>query len=63
MGLGMLFSPIFTSFSGTAVRLIMKKIGIALAQSPGIILTKLTDIMRVFTFLGFAVLRISNIGL
>ena len=56
IGLGMLFNLIFAGFSGAAIPLLMKRLGIDPAQSSSIILTTVTDVMGFLAFLGFAVI-------
>ena len=54
IGLGMIVTLILAGFSGAAIPLLMKKIGLDPAQSSNIILTTITDVVGFFAFLGFA---------
>ncbi|MFT7638279.1 MAG: magnesium transporter, partial [Candidatus Omnitrophota bacterium] len=56
IGLGMVVNLIAAGFSGAAIPLVMKKVGLDPAQCSSIILTTITDIIGFFSFLGFAVL-------
>ena len=56
IGLGMLVSLFCAGLSGASIPLLMKRIGIDLAQSSTIILTTVTDVIGFLAFLGFAVL-------
>jgi len=55
IGLGMLVNLFFAGLSDAVIPLIMKRIGLDLAQSVKIILTTITDVIGFFfAFLGFA---------
>lgn len=56
VGLGMLVNLTLAGFSGAAIPITMKAIGLDPAQCSNIILTTITDVMGFFSFLGFAVL-------
>jgi magnesium transporter len=56
IGLGMLVNLILAGFSGAAIPIVMKKIGLDPAQCSSIILTTITDVMGFMAFLGFALL-------
>lgn len=56
IGLAMVVNLAVAGFSGAAIPLTMKAIGLDPAQCSNIILTTITDVMGFFTFLGFAVL-------
>ncbi len=56
IGLGMVVSLFAAGFSGALIPLLMKSLGFDPAQSSGIILTTITDVVGFFSFLGFAVL-------
>lgn len=54
IGLAMVSNLIIASFSGAAIPLLMKSVGLDPAQSSNIVLTTVTDVMGFFTFLGLA---------
>ena len=56
IGLGMVVNLLAAGFSGAIIPLVMKWMGFDPAQSSGIILTTITDVVGFFSFLGFAVL-------
>lgn len=56
VGLAMLFNLLVAGFTGAAIPLTMKAIGLDPAQCSNIILTTFTDVMGFFALLGFAVL-------
>jgi magnesium transporter len=56
IGLGMMVNLTIAGFSGAAIPIIMKGIGLDPAQCSNIILTTITDVMGFFSFLGFAVI-------
>jgi magnesium transporter len=56
IGLAMIVNLIAAGLSGAAIPLSMKAMGLDPAQSSGIILTTVTDVVGFFAFLGFAVL-------
>src|SRR3989338_8389321 len=56
VGLRMLVNLTIAGFSGAAIPIIMKAIGLDPAQCSNIILTTITDVMGFLSFLGFAVL-------
>ncbi len=56
IGLGMIVNLTIAGFSGAAIPLGMKKVGLDPAQCSSIILTTITDVVGFFAFLGFAVL-------
>lgn len=56
IGLGMIVNLIVAGFSGAAIPLILKSLGLDPAQSSNIILTTITDVIGFLAFLGFAVL-------
>ncbi len=56
IGLGMIVNLAIAGLAGSAVPLIMKRIGLDPAQCSNIILTTITDVMGFFAFLGFALL-------
>jgi len=56
IGLAMLVNLLLAGFSGAAIPVVMKTIGLDPAQCSNIILTTITDVMGFFSFLGFAVL-------
>ena len=61
IGLGMLVNLFLAGFSGAAIPLAMKGLGLDPAQCSNIILTTVTDVMGFFSFLGFAVLFQSHL--
>ena len=56
IGLGMMVNLTIAGFSGAAIPITMKWIGLDPAQCSNIILTTITDVMGFFSFLGFAVI-------
>lgn len=56
IGLAMVVNLFVAGFSGAAIPIIMKKLGLDPAQCSSIILTTITDVVGFFLFLGFAVL-------
>ncbi len=56
VGLGMLCNLAIAGFSGAAIPITMKAIGLDPAQCSNIILTTITDCLGFFTFLGFAMI-------
>jgi len=56
IGLGMIVNLVIAGLAGSAVPLIMKKMGLDPAQCSNIILTTITDVMGFLAFLGFALL-------
>jgi magnesium transporter len=56
IGLAMVVNLVVAGLSGAAIPLSMKAIGLDPAQSSGIILTTVTDVVGFFAFLGIAVL-------
>ncbi len=54
VGLGMLVNLVVAGFSGAAIPVAMKAIGLDPAQCSNIILTTITDVMGFLAFLGFA---------
>jgi len=56
IGLAMILNLLAAGLSGAAIPLSMKAIGLDPAQSSGIILTTVTDVVGFFAFLGLAVL-------
>lgn len=56
IGLAMIVNLVAAGFSGAAIPITMKAIGLDPAQSSSIILTTVTDVVGFFTFLGFAVI-------
>jgi magnesium transporter len=56
IGLGMIVNLICAGFSGAAIPLLMKRMGLDPAQSSSIILTTVTDVVGFFAFLGFALI-------
>lgn len=56
IGLGMVVNLIVAGFSGAAIPLVMKSIGLDPAQCSNIILTTITDVLGFLAFLGFALL-------
>ncbi len=55
IGLGMIVNLVAAGFSGAAIPITMKALGLDFAQSSSIILTTVTDVVGFFAFLGFAV--------
>jgi magnesium transporter len=55
IGLGMIVNLVAAGFSGAAIPITMKAVGLDPAQSSSIILTTVTDVIGFFAFLGFAV--------
>lgn len=55
IGLAMIVNLLAAGFSGAAIPIAMKSIGLDPAQSSSIILTTVTDVVGFFAFLGFAV--------
>jgi len=55
IGLAMIVNLLAAGFSGAAIPITMKAIGLDPAQSSSIILTTVTDVVGFFSFLGFAV--------
>lgn len=56
IGLGMLVNLAVAGLSGSAIPILMKKVGLDPAQCSSIILTTVTDVVGFLAFLGFAVL-------
>lgn len=56
IGLAMLVNLLAAGFSGAAIPITMKAVGLDPAQSSSIVLTTITDVVGFFSFLGFAVL-------
>ncbi len=56
IGLAMVTTLMIAGFSGAAIPMLMKAIGLDPAQCSNIILTTITDVLGFFSFLGFAVL-------
>jgi magnesium transporter len=56
IGLGMLVNLAVAGLSGSAIPMLMKKVGLDPAQCSSIILTTVTDVVGFIAFLGFAVL-------
>lgn len=54
VGLAMLVNLVIAGFSGAAIPVAMKAIGLDPAQCSNIILTAVTDVMGFLAFLGFA---------
>lgn len=54
IGLAMIINMLAAGLSGAAIPLLMKRLGFDPAQSSGIFLTTVTDIVGFFAFLGFA---------
>ncbi|MGD9224437.1 MAG: magnesium transporter [Desulfobacteraceae bacterium] len=62
IGLGMIVNLICAGFSGAAIPLLMKRVGIDPAQSSSIILTTVTDVVGFIAFLGFAMIFQGYLG-
>jgi magnesium transporter len=58
----MIVNLICAGFSGAAIPLLMKRMGIDPAQSSSIILTTVTDVVGFFAFLGFAMIFQGYLG-
>lgn len=56
VGLGMMVTMLAAGLAGSAIPLVMKRIGLDPAQCSNIILTTVTDVVGFFAFLGFAVI-------
>jgi len=56
VGMGMIVTMLAAGLAGSAIPLVMKRIGLDPAQCSNIILTTVTDVVGFFAFLGFAAL-------
>lgn len=56
IGLAMVVNMVAAGLAGAAIPLVMKRVGFDPAQSSGIFLTTVTDVVGFFSFLGFATL-------
>jgi magnesium transporter len=61
IGLAMIVNMIAAGLAGAAIPLAMKRLGFDPAQSSGIFLTTVTDVVGFFSFLGFATLMQSHL--
>jgi magnesium transporter len=62
IGLAMVVNLLAAGFSGAAIPIGMKAVGLDPAQSSSIVLTTITDVVGFFSFLGFAVLFQNYLG-
>ncbi len=62
VGLGMFVNLVIAGFSGAAIPITMKAIGLDPAQCSNIILTTITDVMGFLAFLGFAYCFQNHLG-
>jgi len=62
IGLAMIVNLLAAGFSGAAIPIAMKSMGLDPAQSSSIVLTTITDVVGFFSFLGFAVIFQEYIG-
>ena len=56
IGLGMILNLVIAGFAGSAIPILMKKMGIDPAQNSSIVLTTITDVMGFLAFLSLAVI-------
>ncbi len=56
IGLAMIVNLLVAGFAGSIIPITMKALGLDPAQSSGIVLTTITDVIGFFSFLGFAML-------
>jgi magnesium transporter len=62
IGLAMIVNLLAAGFSGAAIPIAMKTMGLDPAQSSSIVLTTITDVVGFLSFLGFAVIFQNYIG-